>query len=121
MSLFDKLLIAHLVGDWLLQTEWQALNKGQNYRALFSHVGIYSVIILGVLVADFGFQNIFVYVVVGMLALSHAFLDRRWPVIRYMKALRLIVERKPEPWLLMAIDQVLHIVLLAFAVIILSL
>ena len=40
MSLFDKLLVAHLVGDWLLQTEWQALNKSRNYRALFSHVSI---------------------------------------------------------------------------------
>ena len=121
MSLFDKLLVAHLVGDWLLQTEWQALNKGQNYRALFSHIGIYSVVLFGVLVLDFGFQNIYVYLVVGMLALTHALLDRTWLVIRFMKALRLIVEREPERWLVMAVDQVFHISLLAVAVIILSL
>ena len=115
MSLFDKLLVAHVVGDLLLQTEWQALNKGHNYRALFSHIGIYSIVILGVLVMDFGFQNISVYLVVGMLALSHAFLDRTWPVIRYMKTFRLIVDREPQRLLVMAVDQAFHIILLAVA------
>jgi hypothetical protein len=120
MSLFDKLLVAHLVGDWLLQTEWQAVNKTKNYRALLSHIGVYSVIMLGVLILDFGFQNIYVYIMVGMLALSHALLDRRWPVIRLMEAFRLIVKREPERWLVMAIDQVLHIALLAIAAVVLS-
>ena len=121
MSLFDKLLVAHLVGDWLLQSEWQALNKARNYRALFLHIGVYSLVMLGVLVADFGLQNIYVYVVVVMLAVSHALLDRGWPVIRFMRAFRLIVEREPERWLMMAVDQVLHIAFLALAAIILLL
>ena len=120
MSLFDKLLVAHLVGDWLLQTEWQALNKGRNYRALFSHIGVYSIVIFSVLIFDFGFQNILVYVVVGLLAASHALLDRGKPVIRFMKTFRLIVDRKPERWLTIAVDQSLHILTLAFAVIILT-
>ena len=120
MSLFDKLFVAHLVGDWLLQTERQALNKEKNYRALFSHIAIYTSIILGVLVTDFGFQNIYVYIVVAMLAISHAFLDRRWPVIRFIKAFRLVVEREPERWFTMAVDQILHISFLALAAIILS-
>jgi hypothetical protein len=120
MTLFDKLLVAHLVGDWLLQTEWQALNKGQNYRALFSHIGIYSLIIFGVLVIDFGFQYINVYLAVAILALAHAFLDRGWPVVRFMKTFRLIVEREPERWLMMAVDQSIHILLLAIAALALS-
>ena len=121
MSLFDRLLVAHLVGDWLLQTEWQALNKGKNYRALFSHIAIYTLIILGVLVLDFGFQNVYVYLMVALLGLSHAILDRGWPVIRLMKAFRMIVAREPERWLTMAVDQVLHIFFLAIATMILSL
>jgi hypothetical protein len=121
MSLFDKLLVAHLVGDWLLQSEWQALNKSQNYRALFSHIGIYSVILLGVLILDFGFQNLVVYIVVILLALTHAFMDRGWPVVRFMKSFRLIVERKPERWLVIAIDQSIHVLLLACAAMILTL
>ena len=119
MSLFDKLLVAHLVSDWLLQTEWQALNKRKNLWALFSHILVYSIIMLGVLGIEFGFQSVYVYLVVGMLGLSHALLDRGWFVIRLMRAFRLVVERQPERWLVMAVDQVLHIVFLALAVMIL--
>jgi len=121
MSLFDKMLVAHLVGDWLLQTEWQARNKAHNYRALFSHIGVYSFLMLGVLVVEFGFQNIYVYIVVGMFALTHAFMDRGWPVIRFMRSFRIIVEREPERWLVMAVDQSLHILFLGLAVFLLSL
>ena len=120
MSLFDKLFVAHLIGDWLLQTEWQAINKTKNYRALFAHIGIYTVIMLGVLVVDFGFQNINIYLVVAMLALSHALLDLGWPVTRFIKAFHLIVEREPERWLMMVVDQILHISFLAIATLLLS-
>jgi len=120
MSLFDKLLVAHLVGDWLLQTEWQALNKGKNYRALFSHIAIYSVVMFAaILVAGFGLENIRVYIAVAMFALTHAFLDRGWFVPRFLKAFRMIVERKPERWMMMVVDQIFHIVTLVIAVLIL--
>jgi hypothetical protein len=121
MSLFDKLLVAHLVGDLLLQTEWQALNKKHNNRALISHIAIYSAVMLGVLVMDLGYQNLYIYLVVGMLAISHAILDRTHLVTRYMKTFRLVVERKPEPFLVIAVDQVFHILLLAVAAGVLSL
>jgi hypothetical protein len=120
MTLFEKLFVAHLVADWLLQTEWQALNKDHNYRALFSHIGVYSLVILGVLLVNFGFQNITVYWVVGMIALTHAFIDRRWPVIWFMKTFRLIVEREPKQVLLLAVDQTFHILLLAIAALVIS-
>lgn len=120
MTLFEKLFVAHLVADWLLQTEWQALNKDHNYRALFSHIGIYSLVILSVLWLDFGFQNVTVYLVVGMIALTHAFIDRRWPVVWFMKTFRLIVERKPKGALMLGVDQTFHILLLAIAGLILS-
>jgi hypothetical protein len=120
MTLFEKLFVAHLVADWLFQTEWQALNKHQNYRALFSHIGIYSLVILSVLWFDFGFQNLTVYLVVGMIAVTHAFIDRRWPVAWFMKTFRLIVERKPKQFLMLGVDQTFHILLLAIAGLILS-
>jgi hypothetical protein len=115
MSLFDSLLITHLLGDWLLQTEWQALNKTRNWRAMWSHVAVYHLLVLIVLWIHFGFQDGRVYIVVAALALSHSFLDRRWPEIALMRALRIIVEREPERWLLITVDQVLHILLLALA------
>jgi uncharacterized membrane protein len=120
MTLFEYLFVAHLVADWLLQTEWQALNKDHNFLALFSHIGIYSLVILAVLVANFGFWNGAVYLVVGLIALTHGFIDRRKPVIWFMKTFRLMVERPSNQVLVLAVDQTFHILLLAIAVLILS-
>ena len=120
MSLFDKLLVAHLVGDWLLQTEWQALNKSKNIRAMASHIGVYSLVMLGVLVVDFGFQNIYVYLMVAFLGVSHAILDLGWPVVRLMKMTRGIVTRPPERWLMMVVDQIIHVVTIAIVALVLS-
>ena len=120
MTLFEKFIVSHLVADWLLQTEWQALNKDKNYRALFSHIGVYSLVMLGVLFVNFGFYNLTVYLVVGMIALTHAFIDRRWPVIWFMKTFRLIVEREPKGVILLGVDQTFHVLLLAIATLVLS-
>lgn len=49
MTLPVSLLIAHFVGDFLLQNDWMALNKSKNRLALFSHAYIYSVMIMFVL------------------------------------------------------------------------
>jgi hypothetical protein len=36
------ILLIHFVGDFVLQTHWQASNKSFNNKALLSHTGIYS-------------------------------------------------------------------------------
>lgn len=117
MTTFELLICAHLVGDWLLQTEWMAVEKRQNWRALVSHVAVYHVVIIAVLGYRFGFGDARIYAVVAVLALTHAFLDRQWPVVRIMRVLRISVQRPPEKWLEIAIDQTLHILFLAAAVV----
>ena len=49
VDVFAVFLVCHLVGDYLLQTDWQALNKRnglsgdpESFRALFSHVTTYT-------------------------------------------------------------------------------
>jgi hypothetical protein len=49
VSVFAGFLVAHMVGDYLFQTDWQARNKrgglsagGSARRALFSHVTSYT-------------------------------------------------------------------------------
>jgi hypothetical protein len=120
VTTFELVLVAHLVGDWLLQTEWMALEKRTSWRALFAHVAVYHALIFLVLGYRFGFGDVRVYLVVGALALSHAVLDRRWPVVRIMQLLRISVTRPPEKWLEIAVDQTLHILLLAVAVVFLG-
>ena len=112
MTLFETLLLAHVAGDWLLQTEWEALNKGHNWRAMLYHVGTYHAVVLLVLLSRIGFQNISVYLITALLALSHAVLDRRWPVLWYMRTLILSVSGPPEKWLMIVVDQAIHVMLL---------
>ena len=120
MTVFETLLITHILGDWLLQTEWQALNKRHSWRAMLSHVMEYHVVLLGVLLAKFGLGDARVFVAVGLLAISHAILDRIWPVMWLMRTFKLIVERQPERWLVIAVDQAMHVMLLSLAALYLS-
>ena len=120
MSTFDLLIVAHLVGDWLLQTEWMAMEKRHNWRALLSHVAVYHAVIIAVLGYRFGYGDVRIYAVVVVLALTHALLDRQWPVVRIMRLLRISGTRPPERWLEIAVDQSLHILLLAAAVVFLA-
>jgi hypothetical protein len=120
MTVFESLLIAHVVGDWLLQTEWQAVNKASNWRALLSHVLVYHFVVLVVLWARFGIAEPAVYAVVVGLAVIHAVMDRKRPVEQFMRMMRISVTRAPEGWLVIAVDQSLHLVWLALATLILT-
>lgn len=120
MTLFETMLMAHLLGDWLLQTEWQALNKTHNWRALLSHVAVYHLVVLAALLLRLGPAHLPIYPVVGLLALSHAIIDRRWPVLWWMRWARLSVGAAPLPWLVIANDQALHLLLLGVAALLLA-
>lgn len=37
-----NLLLAHFVGDFLLQSDWMALNKSKHWDVLTIHAGVYS-------------------------------------------------------------------------------
>lgn len=113
LSLFDALLVAHLVGDWLLQSEYQALQKARAWSALLAHVAIYHVLALGVLLLYFPAQDGRIYLAILLLAASHAWLDRGTHVVSLMRALRIVQHREPERWLHLATDQSLHILALA--------
>lgn len=116
MTLFESLLLAHLAGDWLLQTEWQALNKDRDWRAMLTHVVFYHLLVLIVLMLWYGPENPYIYLVTVVLAITHAVLDRRRSVAWIMRTLRISVTRPPETWLTIVIDQTLHILLLGVAV-----
>jgi hypothetical protein len=115
MTVFESLLVAHIIGDWILQTEWQAVNKANNWRALWTHVLTYHAVVLVVLLARFGHSDFRVYIVVAALVVTHAALDRNRLVYWLMRVLRVAVIRPRERWLTVAFDQSIHLVLLALA------
>ncbi len=112
MTVFESLLVAHLVMDWLFQTDWQATHKHASWRAALAHCAVYA----------FGFVPVFLFYHISwwwflILFASHVVLDH-WPisefVLRFVKHAR--KDRVPENlWLILniTIDQVLHIAVLA--------
>ena len=120
MTVFEVLLVGHVIGDWLLQTEWQALNKGRNWRAMLAHVIVYHIVITLLLGLKMGFSHTPIYPVILALAILHVIFDRQHFVRWVMRALRITVDREPQRWLSVAVDQSLHVVILAGASIYLS-
>lgn len=120
MTIFEALIMAHVLGDFLLQTEWQAQNKKTHLRALLAHVSVYHLVVLVILYTGFSYSLVTLIPVVLVLAIAHAVLDGS-PVVRgFIRLLKIAVHRDPERWLVLAVDQSLHLLLLGGAAIYLS-
>jgi hypothetical protein len=77
-DIFPVLFVAHMLGDWVLQTDKQATTKMSSWRAMAAHVLTYHLGMV-VLVLPFWHDQ---WAVLGFLlsAGTHGFIDRRWPV-----------------------------------------
>lgn len=101
----------HMLGDWIIQTDAQAMAKMKSWRAMAGHVLTYH-LTMAVLVPPFRHDR---WAVLGFVvsAATHGFIDRRWPV-------RLLLSKTgsksfAETTLgVLAADQALHAVFLAF-------
>ena len=70
MTLFEKALVLHLIGDWLLQNDWMARNKQTlRHPAAWVHGGIHGVL-LGL---------VFGWIGGVVLAAVHMLVDTRLP------------------------------------------
>ena len=49
-TILMSILVAHFVGDWLLQTNWQAVNKSRNVLPLTIHVLTYTLVLATVMI-----------------------------------------------------------------------
>lgn len=84
MTLFEALVMAHLIGDFLLQTKCQATNKARGSffnRALWLHCAVYTACSAAVLCA-YHVPCWWAAWVMGW----HLFFDRRWPVLWWRHA-----------------------------------
>lgn len=121
MSLFDWLLVGHLVGDFLLQSDNMAQNKGHHLRWMITHVGLYMVVITVILVAyELAHPLPLGWVAAAwfFLMITHVILDLRGFTTRWMR----FVGMSPDhAWLPIVVDQVFHILTLAVAAQVLTL
>ncbi|MGD0153180.1 MAG: DUF3307 domain-containing protein [Thermacetogeniaceae bacterium] len=109
MTLFDCLLVGHLIGDFLLQNRWMAENKSTHFLPLLVHTAVYTaaVSLMALIAGGLSWQGI------TLIFLTHFLLDRRGIVAFWT---RYITVSNSSPWLVTMIDQTWHVVVLVIAV-----
>ena len=116
MSLFDWLLIGHLVGDFLLQTDGMANNKAQSWSWMLRHVGAY-LAVMGIVLGIYSISHptsLWVLVLALLfIGATHIALDRRGFTQAWM---RLVGITRELAWLSVVIDQVFHLLVLVVVV-----
>ena len=88
-TVFLVLLAGHLLGDWVAQTDWQAAtNKTRSWAALTAHVASYHLMGLLLLIPILrdGWPAGKALAALAASAITHAVIDRRWPVRALMRA-----------------------------------
>jgi hypothetical protein len=117
VEIFVAFAISHLVGDYLLQTDWQARHKrcglsrhaGVARRALLTHIFTYTLAFLpAVLIAASGAQ---VAWAIALVAVPHLIQDDGRPVGAYMRHVKGIDPQANLP-LATVVDQTFHLLAL---------
>jgi hypothetical protein len=117
-AVFLVLLLSHIAGDFLLQTEWQAVNKAgglgrsrEARRALRNHAITYTLACLPGLIWIGAEQGAALAVLLAALIVGpHAVVDDGRLLRRWMRAVKHCPE--PAPGLVIMVDQSFHLVLL---------
>ena len=116
VEVLATLLVCHLAGDFLLQTEWQALNKHGGLgrdpvkrRALFEHVATYAIPFLPAFVwigHNAGAGHALAVAAVALV--THLIQDDGRLLVRYMRAVK---RTDPEfgSSLFITVDQSFHV------------
>ncbi|MDA8213383.1 MAG: DUF3307 domain-containing protein [Clostridia bacterium] len=108
MTLFDWLLVGHLVGDYLLQNRWMAVGKLKFWAPLLVHSAVYTLTVALLALFSEGLT----WPAVALIFLAHVALDRRGFVKFWAERLTGAADL---PWLVIMVDQAWHIVVLALA------
>lgn len=109
MSVFDTLLVGHLVGDFLFQTAWMANGKKRNLVPIIVHASVYALCIL-VFSKNTGMLSWVDYFIIWG---SHLVIDSRKPTYWWMsKVMGVSSEGDKEAWLTIIVDQTFHLLVL---------
>jgi hypothetical protein len=118
VDVFAVLVVCHAVGDFLLQTDWQARNKQGGLgndplrrRALFSHVATYTLALVPALIWIGLEYDLLRAIAIGIIvAVPHLVQDDGRLLDAYMAKVKGLAQTSPG--LRVAVDQSFHLVFL---------
>ena len=118
VEVFAVFLVSHLVGDFVLQTEWQAQHKAgglgparEPRRALLTHVSVYMLCFVPAFAWLWDDAGWLVLVVAALLFATHAVQDDGRLLEAYARRVKRM-EADSHPLVVIAVDQSLHVVVL---------
>jgi hypothetical protein len=106
-TVFVALLAGHLLGDWIVQTDRQAINKTTSWPAMQRHVLGYHAT-LAACVLPF-WHTRWTALALAVSWVLHGFIDRRWPV-RWLMRRTGSARFTEQFWGVLCVDQALHLV-----------
>lgn len=111
IELLAVLLIGHLIGDYLLQTNKQALKKTEEWIPLILHCVVYTVTLS---ILAYFLDGLFNWTMSFIIFITHIFIDRGQFVKWWAKRIKGIkdLDQSPIRSVLMAIDQTFHIIVI---------
>jgi hypothetical protein len=113
VSLFAWLFVAHLIGDFLVQTRNMADHKATDWSWLFRHIAVYMLFVTTVVVWYTVAFDVPAWLTIAsllFLVVTHIILDRRTFTSWWV---RTISQASDITWMSIVIDQVFHILTLA--------
>jgi hypothetical protein len=117
-EVFAVFVVCHLAGDFLLQTEWQALNKRgglsrnrESRRALFAHASVYTLVFVPAIVWIAAEKSVLALALVPVVFIPHLVQDDARLLMAWNRNVKHSSVPPGDP-VYMAIDQGFHFVFL---------
>jgi hypothetical protein len=118
VQVFAVFIVSHLVGDYLLQTDWQAVNKHgglsrihPNRTALLSHIATYTLAFVPALIWLLDSLGAGVIGVAALIAIPHMIQDDGRALAAYARTVK-GAELSANRTLAASLDQAFHLVAL---------
>jgi hypothetical protein len=108
LNIFQLLLIGHLLGDWLFQSNQMAVNKTSDKTILFVHSLVYALFVSWMMLFVSWYAVIITFIIC---LITHILLDNRKFVIWWIKNIKR--DKKQPQWLVFVLDQCFHLIVLA--------
>ncbi|MFS0882205.1 DUF3307 domain-containing protein [Metabacillus niabensis] len=111
LKLFIVLYIGHKIADYILQTDHQAVNKSNSWKALFIHCFIYTVVLT---IMGYFFVGFVSWAAIFIIFISHVIIDRRVLITWWAKNIKKMSNTESESVqpTMIELDQAFHYIII---------